>query len=450
MKKNKIQLLLMLAIGLSIAACDTDVKHKTPVVGAPVLEESDPAANATNVKAGNKDITLTYDKNVFFATEDISLLTLTGDGEILDANVYGSSEDFTIHTRLKKETSYTLTVPQGVVLGPTQVEAPEVSVSFSTIALNKSLVNPNATAATQKVFSYLLENYENKILSGTMAEVNWNTNEAEMVYQWTGKYPAMNCFDYVHIYVSPANWIDYDDITPVKDWWDAGGLVSMMWHWNVPVEDPAVDPDAGYNFYIEDNAFDAAHINDPDAWEYDVFWTDIAKVAESLKTLQQEGIVVIWRPFHEAAGGWFWWGRDADSFKTLWTTMFDYFQSEGLNNLIWVWTCQTEDEDWYPGDNYVDIIGCDIYNADASASVAEYDEVDEEYGHKMIALTECGSVGLISEQWAAGGRWSWFMPWYNAEEDTTAGEHEHADEEWWQDAMSQDFVITRDQLPDLK
>ncbi len=451
MKKNKIQLLLLLALGLSMAACDDDVKHKTPVVGAPVLEESDPAANATNVKAGNSTLTFIYDKNVFFATADIPLLVLNGDGEILDAKVYGSSEDFTVHTRLKKESSYTFTIPQGVVLGPTRVEAPEVSIGFTTVALEKSLVNANATQSTKKVFSYLLQNYESKTLSGTMANVSWNTEEAELVYQWTGKYPAINCFDYVHIgSSSPGGWIDYDDISPVEDWWNEGGLVSIMWHWNVPVEDPAVNPDAGYDFYREDNAFDAAKINDPESWEYDVFRTDLEKVTASLKTLQAAGIPVIWRPFHEAAGGWFWWGKDAASFKELWITMFDHFKAEGLNNLIWVWTCQTDDEDWYPGDAYVDIVGTDIYNSGASVAVEQYDEIDAEYGNKMIALSECGSVGLISEQWAEGARWSWFMPWYNAEEDTTAGDHEHADEEWWQDAMSQDYVITRDQLPDLK
>ena len=172
----------------------------------------------------------------------------------------------------------------------------------------------------------------------------------------------------------------------------------------------------------------------------------MAKVAGYLKLLQDSNIPVIWRPFHEAAGGWFWWGKDADSSKKLWITMFDYFKSQGLNNLIWVWTCQTGDENWYPGDAYVDIIGCDIYGKSTDVCSEQYVTVAETYGNKMVALSECGTVGKISEQWASGARWSWFMPWYDAEDAETP----HADQAWWKDAMEQNFVISREDLPDMK
>ena len=68
-----------------------------------------------------------------------------------------------------------------------------------------------------------------------MANVAWNVEESEQVYQWTGKYPALNCFDYIHLQSSAeGSWIDYGDITPVSQWWNNGGLVAAMWHWNVP------------------------------------------------------------------------------------------------------------------------------------------------------------------------------------------------------------------------
>ncbi|MFR5757995.1 MAG: glycosyl hydrolase [Bacteroides cellulosilyticus] len=61
----------------------------------------------------------------------------------------------------------------------------------------------------------------------------------------------------------------------------------------------------------------------------------------------------------------FWWGSDgADTYKKLWRYMFNFFKEKGINNLIWVWTTQTKDVDFYPGDEYVDIIGRDIYNRD--------------------------------------------------------------------------------------
>ena len=204
--------------------------------------------------------------------------------------------------------------------------------------------------------------------------------------------------------------------------------------------------DTKYAFYREDTDFDADNALTEGTWENKVFTEDLAKVAANLKLLQDEGIPVIWRPFHEAAGGWFWWGKNATSFKNMWIAMFNYFKAEGLNNLIWVWTTETGDDDWYPGDAYVDIVGRDIYTKDASTCASDYSSIVVAYGNKMVALSECGTVGKISEQWAAGARWSWFMPWYDAEDAETP----HADQAWWKDAMEQNFVISREDLPDMK
>lgn len=177
---------------------------------------------------------------MFFATEDLKQISFTG-GTLISADVYGSSNVLTLTVEVPtRETVCSLSIPEGVVLGPNKTPAPAVSLQFTTVALDKSLVNASATPAAQKVYAYLLENFESKTLSAMMANVNWNTEKSEQVYQWTGKYPAINCFDYVHLYASGANWINYSDITPVKDWWNAGGLVSAMWHWNVPTKAPDV------------------------------------------------------------------------------------------------------------------------------------------------------------------------------------------------------------------
>ena len=88
--------------------------------------------------------------------------------------------------------------------------------------------------AAKNLYAYFLDQYGKKTISSVMANVNWNNSCAEKVYKLTGKYPAMNCYDFIHICFSPANWIDYTDITPVKDWNDAGGIVQLMWHFNVP------------------------------------------------------------------------------------------------------------------------------------------------------------------------------------------------------------------------
>jgi len=261
------------------------------------------------------------------------------------------------------------------------------------------LSNPDATEATRQIYDLLRDCYGNRSISCSMAEVNWNHKEAEYVKAWTGKYPAMNGYDYIHL---TYDWEPYGDISPVKEWWDMGGLVTICWHWRAP------DSEAVWEAYKRDNndntvfegfyapgggspstTFSPANAVVDGTWENEFVWSDIEKVGQRLKLLQDEGIVVIWRPFHEAAGNstiysdgkaWFWWGADgAAPCVTLWKMMYDYFREIGLNNLIWVWTSQTKDGAWYPGDDYVDMIGRDLYNYKTSDASYNFDYLTAYY-----------------------------------------------------------------------
>lgn len=563
-KSKNIKLAFLLAAVLSTAACDDEVEHDIPSVDAPQVVALTPATGTSKVGMGDVTVTVEYDKNVFFATKNANQIVVNG-GTLVSADVIGSGKVFTMVVNCPaRETQVSISIPEGLITGSQGKSAPAVEVSFTTVALDKTPVMATSAPAI-KLYNYLLENNDSKTLSATMANVAWNTEEAEKVYQWTGKYPAMNCFDYVHLQSSGSNWIDYSNIAPVKDWWDNNGLVLAMWHWNVPTagQDPfstglwtgtavmpgdwsgnvqLTDADAlalfvnakvgnkikvttsdvaagaqgsfknsgwseiasgtdyfnitgdfeltitedilaslqeggliisghdytatgvyltngigdTYNFYKEGSSFDADKALTAGTWENEVFTADLAKVAGYLKLLQEENIPVIWRPFHEAAGGWFWWGKNADSFKAMWIAMFDYFKAQGLNNLIWVWTTETGDENWYPGDAYVDIIGRDLYGNSSDDCASEYTSIAGTYGNKMIALSECGYsattssiVGKISEQWTAGAHWLWFMPWYAGVNDD-GSPVAHADQAWWQDAMQQSFVITRDQVSSMK
>lgn len=565
MKKLNIKWMLSLIAAFTFASCDTDVDHDIPAVDAPVLVSTTPESGAAKVKTGEITIEVKYDKNIFFATDNLSEIKFTG-GELISADVLGASNILTVKVNVPgRETACSLSIPEGIVTGPNQMPAPAVSVQFSTVALDKTLVAATSAKAV-KLYNYLLDNFETKTLSAMMANVAWNTEMSEKVYGWTGKYPAINCFDYVHLpaSVAGADWINYGDITPVKDWSDKGGIVAAMWHWNVPkkavgeasstqiwegetvmpgdwsgnvqmtddaakavfadaqvgqvirvavkdvaagaqgsfknsgwseiasgtdyfdisgdytlviTEDvlkslqeggliigghdytavavylenngTALDPNKDYAFYKADTEFDATNATVEGTWENKVFTEDLKNAAAYLKLLRDADIPVLWRPFHEAAGGWFWWGKDAASFKSLWIAMFNYFKTEGLDNLIWVWTTEGNDSDWYPGDQYVDIVGRDVYNKETADCVSEYTSIAENYGNKIVSLSECGTIGLISEQWASGARWSWFMPWYDGTNED-GSPVVHADEAWWKDAMSQEFVVSREELPSME
>lgn len=174
------------------------------------------------------------------------------------------------------------------------------------------LSNPDSSDRTRQIYDLLRDCYGNKSISCSMAEVDWNYKEAGYVKSWTGKYPAMNGYDYIHL---TYDWEYYDDISPVKEWWDMGGLVTICWHWRAP------DSQAIWEAYKADNnektvyegfyapgggspvtQFSPANAVKEGTWENEFIRHDLEKVADRLTLLRDAGIVVIWRPFHEAAG----------------------------------------------------------------------------------------------------------------------------------------------------
>ena len=452
---------------MTVTACSEGGDDNEPTLNAPALVSTDPEDGATDIVAGDITIVLTYDQNVTSPSSGHSLVTLG------DATVSGVSASLTKvkikATGLEEGMDYELIVPAGVVLGPTKIEAPEITIHFSTVAvinvnITTSLAMKNPLRQAQNVYDFLIENYGKNILSSTMANVAWNINEAEWVKLQTGKYPVIATFDYIQLPYSPANWIDYSDITLLEDWWNNNGLISAGWHWLVPTDEGTTE----YTYKPSETTFSAVNATVEGTWENEEVNADLGKIAGLLKLLQDQNIPVIWRPLHEAAGNiyeysggeaWFWWGADgADAYKKLWIYMFDYFESKGLNNLIWVWTTQTNDQNFYPGDDYVDIIGRDIYdNSDESDIADEFKIIQKTYFTKIVTLSECGNISTITKQWSAGAKWSYFMPWYDYDRtnDTSSSvfentEHDYADANWWIDAFSMSEVITRDGMPDLR
>lgn len=588
MRKNHIlSALAMAAVTFGVTACaDTDAQYSIPDVEAPQFVASTPVAGANNVKRGDVTVTVKYDKRVFFASQDKDKIVVDG-GTLTNAIVYGADSLLTMTLNVpQRGQEVSITIPEGLVTNGQGKPAASVNVNFTTTDLAKTPVMATSTSA-KALYNYLLENVDNKIISGMMANVAWNQECADKVNEWTGKYPAINGFDYGHMPASKAgaNWINYKDITPVKNWSDNHGIVQMMWHWNVPKNEPQagkgiemlsdwsanlqltndavkaaignaqvgdklvatiadvadgaqgsiknsswtgftdeagtsweyfdisgdqysmtldattladmknngfilschdytltgvyivpankdlaqgtqlykptanLDPNKDYNFYLksesypEGTTFDAANALTEGTWENQVWKDDMQTLTEYLTLLKNANIPVLWRPFHEASGKWFWWGKDADSFKKLWIAMFNELKEAGLDNLIWVWTSCGNDNDWYPGDAYVDIVARDLYGEDDAKCATEYADLSATYGNKIVTLGECGystytnsQIATVSKQWNAGAKWSWFMVWYNDESSQTY----HSTQEWWQDAMSQPNIITRDQVPSLK
>ncbi|MBC8053010.1 MAG: hypothetical protein H7Y13_08090 [Sphingobacteriaceae bacterium] len=335
--------------------------------------------------------------------------------------------------------------------GSDPVVAPPVTtpppVTPSKFNINASLVTPNPTFEANALYQFLRNNYGKKILSGVMTlnsfdETNWlKTN--------TGKEPAIIGLDFMH---SGQGYTWYNDKQPIIDakaYWERNGIPVMLWHWR----DPSNVTD---EFYTKSSgkpngtAFDITKINSPESAEYVAMLRDIDFVSGLLKELQDQKVPVIWRPLHEAAGGWFWWGaKGAAPCKKLYQVMYDRMVNHhGLKNLIWVWTREPNDGAWYPGDEYVDIVGRDMYkNGDHNSQISEFNALNTLYGtKKMVALSETGSFPDVDNLIKDAAGWSWFMPWYGGY--TRDAQHNSLD--LWKKMFAHQYVITLDEMPSLK
>jgi mannan endo-1,4-beta-mannosidase len=322
-----------------------------------------------------------------------------------------------------------------------------VGSTTSPFNIAANLVTPQPSVQAVKVYNFLKENFGKKVISGTTANHSTNIDEATWVYTTTGKWPALTNFDFIDHTWPNQNWVKYNaPFTLGQEWWNNNGIVGLMWHWRDPLTKSGA-------FYTADTNFDVSKINDVNSPEYKAMISDIDLIAGYLKEFKTAGIPVIWRPLHEASGKWFWWGaKGAEPCKALWRLMFDRMVNyHGLNHLIWVWTSDVAADamNWYPGDEYVDVIGMDIYPGENQhgSQYISFNKVKEIFsGKKIITLSECGSAPDPALMLEYGDMWSWFMPWNG--DYTRSDAHNGAN--WWKKFFSYDYVITRDKMPDLK
>jgi mannan endo-1,4-beta-mannosidase len=312
--------------------------------------------------------------------------------------------------------------------------------------LSQRLVTPNPTPEAKALFDFLLDNYGDKIISGVMT-LN-SMDESIWLKENTGKEPALLGIDLMH---SGRGYTWYNSKTPINDaqtWYSRNGIPALMWHWR----DPSRQTE---EFYTKNASrptgtdFDISKVSDVNSAEYKAMLADIDYIAGLLKELQDQHVPVIWRPLHEAAGGWFWWGAKGGApLKSLWQLMYDRMVNHhGLRNLIWVWTREPNDDAWYPGDQYVDIIGRDIYkDGDHSSQTLEFSDLNSRYGgRKMVTLSEAGSFPDVDNLVKDGAAWSWYMPWYG--DYTRQSKYNSLD--LWKKMFAHDYVITLDEMPRL-
>lgn len=199
-----------------------------------------------------------------------------------------------------------------------------------------------------------------------------------------------------------------------------GAIITLMWHSARPgngdtVGDGDLWIDKPYPEEAWERLFDTASPQHAD-------WIDqVNRIAAYLKRLQAAKVPVLWRPYHEMNGGWFWWGHrpGPQGFARLWNLLYDQLtRVHKLDNLLWVWNPNAPrdtpgDEagayaDYYPGGETVDALATDVYHNDYRDS--HHDDLLDLAEGRPIALGEVGHLPtpeILSRQ----PHWKWIMPW---------------------------------------
>ncbi|MBE6889218.1 MAG: beta-mannanase [Ruminococcaceae bacterium] len=280
------------------------------------------------------------------------------------------------------------------------------------------LVTDDPTPNTQRLFEFLKDCYGKKHISGQ--QYLFESELEDLVYyKYTGKIPAIRGYDFMGISGLGGG---YDQIERALDWArNTGGILTMCWHWYAPDDMNDSSKPAAFYYkttdYDRKTSFDLVRAMTDGTPENDFVIREIDLVAEQLKRFEAEDIPVIWRPLHEANGGWFWWGdhgnESVEAYKKLWYMMFDRMMNHHkLKNLIWVWNGQSSK--LAVNANTFDLAGEDIYTDPPShaSQVERFREVSSYTHGKMITLSECGSIPELDEMQRDGAMWLWWLPWW--------------------------------------
>jgi hypothetical protein len=276
-------------------------------------------------------------------------------------------------------------------------------------------VTPGASPEAQSLLAYFSDIYGKKILSGQ--QEGWGvTNELgfELAYitNTTGKLPALLALDFM--FCTDQSGMRDDQHLVVKhaiSWYaNRKGVVAFCWHWFAPTGERG--------FYIKDTKFDLARGVTEGTPEHAALLRDLDTIARELELLRDAHVPVLWRPMHEVNGRWFWWGAQGpEPYKKLWRLMFeDFTVQHHLTNLIWVFSpgAETDLADWYPGDEYVDMIGRDYYPMDGGHG-PEKDVFNELVaigrGNKLVALSENGPIPDPARLGGEKAGWLFFTTW---------------------------------------
>jgi mannan endo-1,4-beta-mannosidase len=278
-------------------------------------------------------------------------------------------------------------------------------------------VTPNPSPEAVKLLKYLYSISGEHTLTGQHCAPLVSSTQLPMVEKVTGHYPALCGYDFG--FSAPGSWDGINFRQQIVDEairrYDEGFIITIMWHAVRPIEDePVVFRESIQGKLTDEEWLDlitpGTEINE--RWK-----SQVDVIAFFLKQLKYADVPVLWRPYHEMNGDWFWWGKKGgdDGYKKLYRMLFERLVNfHKLNNLIWVYNANEirgnvdPYDKYYPGDDVVDVLAMDVYRK--GFAKYDYEQLLVLAGDKPIALGEVGALPT-AEKLREQPRWTWFMAW---------------------------------------
>jgi mannan endo-1,4-beta-mannosidase len=278
-------------------------------------------------------------------------------------------------------------------------------------------VTPDALPEAVKLLEYLYSISGKYTLAGQHCVPLEGSLNLPALEKQLGKYPAVFGQDFG--FSAPGTWDGINYRQQIVDEairrYNEGFIITIMWHAVRPIEDEPVE----FRESIQ-GELTVEEWNDlitPGTLINEHWKSQVDVIAFFLKQLSNAKVPVLWRPYHEMNGDWFWWGQKEgeNGYRKLYRMLYDRLVNyHHIKNLIWVFNGNEMREKvksyklFYPGDDVVDILATDVYSQQYYQH--DYEELLEIAGERPIALGEVGlppPVELLQKQ----PRWTWFMKW---------------------------------------
>ncbi|MEK3673840.1 glycosyl hydrolase [Paenibacillus sp. FSL R10-2771] len=288
-----------------------------------------------------------------------------------------------------------------------------VARPVNTPAASIKPVNPSASKEATALLSYLADLSGKGMISGQHDYLESPDEFNNKLKNASGQYAVLHGYELGAINNQSKETIARQRQAVVDSaikWHKGGGIVAMTFHQNLPGTSPEW---ANVKMNLSQDKFDA-YVT-PGTPQYKALIAELDEVAGYLGELRDAGVPVLWRPYHEMNGNWFWWGQK-DNFAQLWDIVYDRMvNTHKLNNLLWVWNPNAPNEwakaysNYYPGAAKVDVLAADIYNNDFKQSY--YENLLKLADGKPIGIGESGELPdpVILSQ--TQSKWVYTMTW---------------------------------------